>query len=142
MRFSRSVALRDLDALKAVVSDHPAPDGVVEVQNQGLPALAAHRCNGASNVVGVERQEVVGEGKLRHVPQLGVMPIGKTDRLGEAGHIQQNIARGGDKPGQFKVDRIDDTSNRSRQSAIEAAEEHARPEAQRSERCKPRSIQS
>ena len=60
--------LRDLDALQPIVSDHSAPYRVVEVENQNFSALAANGRNRPSNMIGVERNELVGEGELGHVP--------------------------------------------------------------------------
>ena len=81
-------------------------------------------------MIGVKWNEFVGEGELRHIPQLRVVPIGKAYRFRKPGHIQQHIARAENKLGQLAVDAVDQTSQRSRQRAIQAAKErlHGRSE--------------
>ena len=57
--FAARIALRDLDALEAIVADDSAPNRVVEIEDQRLAALAAQGCNGAGNVIGIKRNQFV-----------------------------------------------------------------------------------
>src|ERR1700678_3065034 len=47
MRLAGRIALREDDALEAVVADHAAPQRIVEVEHQAATALAAVRCDQA-----------------------------------------------------------------------------------------------
>ncbi len=69
MRLAGRIALGDLDAFHAVVADHAAPDGIVEIEHQATAALAAHRADDARDVVGVKRHKGVRERKFCQVPQ-------------------------------------------------------------------------
>src|SRR5271166_385395 len=64
MRLADGVSLGNLDAFQAVVSDDPAPDCVVEVEDQDLSALAPERGDNTRKVIGVERNEFVRKRKL------------------------------------------------------------------------------
>ena len=114
MRFPTSIALRKLDALKAIVANHAAPNRVIEIENQRLAALAAQRANDARDVIGVKRDQFVREGELAQIPQLRIVPIGQANRLGQRRHIEQHVARPGDRGSQCAVDAIEDVAQRSR----------------------------
>ena len=123
MCLAGGVSLGNLDALQTVISDNPAPDCVVEVEDQDFSALAPERGDNTGHVIGVQRNEFVRERKLGHVPKLRVMPVRKTDGLRKSGDVQQDIVRTENKLSKLAVDSVDQTPNRARERAVETAKQ-------------------
>ena len=123
MGLADGVSLGNLDAFQAVVSDDPAPDCVVEVEDQDLSALTPERGDHTGHVIGVERNEFVRKGNLGQVPKLRVMPVRKTDGLRNSGDVQQDIARTENKLSKLAVYAVDQASHRARERAVEIAEQ-------------------
>src|SRR5271156_5323350 len=69
MGLADGVSLGNLDAFQAVVSDDPAPDCVVEVEDQDFSALAPEGGDYTGHMIGVEWNEFVRKGKLGQVPK-------------------------------------------------------------------------
>src|SRR5438093_4367204 len=66
--FASRVALRTLDTFESVVTDHTAPNRIVQVENQHAPAPASPSRKQPRDVLGVKRQIAIGEWQLREVP--------------------------------------------------------------------------
>ena len=77
-------------------------------------------------MIGIERDEFVGEGELAHIPQLRIVPVGETDGLRQSGHVEQHIARAENILGQLAVDAVDQVSQRARKRAVQTAKKRFR----------------
>ncbi len=93
MSFARSITLRQLDTFQTVVADDTTPNRVVQVENQGLPALSTNGGNGSSHMVGIERDSV--RQRTRTLPNStgGYCASQQDPRFPETSHNYQSIAR-------------------------------------------------
>ena len=82
------------DAFKAVVADHAAPEGVVQVQHQAFARLAAHRRQGAQHAICVERQRVSAKRQLGQSPVAVVVPLIQAHGLGQRIDVDQHVSAG------------------------------------------------
>ncbi len=122
MGLAGRIALRHLDALHAVVANHTAPDGVVEIEHENTAALAAQRADDARDMLGVERHEGVRERQFRQIPLGGRVPVGKADRLGDAGYVKDHVGRLQRRLADLLIDAIDQIAGRAGQRAVEGSE--------------------
>ena len=96
VRFAGGIALPDNDTLEAVVAHDPAPQRIVQVENQSAPALPPKRAQDAAGMIGVQRQEPRIEGKLGYVPLRRGVPASEADGFGQRRHVEHDVFRAGD----------------------------------------------
>ncbi len=117
-----AVALAQDDALDAVIADDPAPERIVQVEDQAASALAAHGGGEARGVLGVDRQAGPGEGQLGHVPLHRRMPGRKTDGLGQGRYVEQHVAAV-EAGGESSVEALHQPAHGAGDLPVEAAEQ-------------------
>ena len=118
------IPLRGADALHAIIANHPAPHGVIQIDDQQLLRLAAHRRNHPAQPLGINRQHGLGKGLLGHVPHQRIMPCAQANRLGQPGNIEQPIGRTDKVCGKRAVKSVNLAAQRPAQHRLETAHQH------------------
>ena len=110
------------DAGKPVVADHPAPEGVVEVEHQAAPRQAEPGREHRRGVAGEQRQRIGRVGHLRHVPAAVVEPVARPEPPGEGGDVEEaDVALRGEV-GEAAVDVLGHAAPRAVEPGGEVAE--------------------
>ncbi len=79
--FAGWIAVAQHDASQAVIADDASPQGVVQVEDEALARLAAHRTDKAACPVAIEGHQVMREEKFPERPLHGIVPAGQADRF-------------------------------------------------------------
>ncbi len=87
-RLTARAALAQGQVLHAVIADHPAPQGIVEIEHQGLARLSARRAEQPSHPVGVKAGQLAGERQLVGEVAHRIEPALGSHRLGQGGDVQ------------------------------------------------------
>ena len=123
MRLADAAALADDDAGEAVVADHAAPEGVVEVEHEALPRPAAGGGEEPRHELAVERPRLRGDLHLGLQPAARVVPGVEPVAGGGAGEVEEEHALGGGGVGERGVEAPDEPRGRARHAGVEPAEE-------------------
>ncbi|WGR92801.1 hypothetical protein MTX20_33720 [Bradyrhizobium sp. ISRA435] len=101
----------------------PPPDSVIEIEHEHAAALAAQRADDAHDMLGVKRHQGIRERQFCEIPLGRRVPVGKANRLGDAGDVEQHVGRLQRRVRDLLIDAIDQIAGRAGQRAVEGSEQ-------------------